>query len=176
MHMGLPGHYKAPWIKYLIVLAHSATHPFRNESARETIVGSTSPFSAKTGDLKKRRYFLALFSLADTTLSQPGHLQSLLLAPAWSNRDHVCTPIWEKFWLLWHVTTGNPAAGTQQGQGHGTAQGAEVTGRQCSKGPAPHVAQLHIWHSTHRQASELSQSQLQAGHTLCPATQSKESS
>lgn len=36
-----PGNYNAPQIRYHIVLAHSATHPFRSESATEASVGST---------------------------------------------------------------------------------------------------------------------------------------
>lgn len=59
------------------------------------------PFSAKTGDVRERRDFLALLSSAGTILSQPGHLQSLLLASAQLNWEQFCTPIWEKFLLPW---------------------------------------------------------------------------
>lgn len=60
--MGLPGHYNASQIKYLIVLAHSATHPFRNESAREAIVGSTSSlFCQNRRSKEKERFSRAVF-------------------------------------------------------------------------------------------------------------------
>lgn len=60
--MGLPGHYNAPQIKYLIILAHSATHPFRNESAREAIVGSTlSLFCQNRRSKEKKRFSRSVF-------------------------------------------------------------------------------------------------------------------
>lgn len=64
------GIYNASQIKYLIVLVHSAAHPFRNDGATEATEAACCPFSANAGDLmSNRRDFLTLFFLADTTLS-----------------------------------------------------------------------------------------------------------
>lgn len=116
------------------------------------------PFSAKTGDLRKRRYFLAVFlSRYNPAPARPSCTSTAKLGPclnscvgevlvtvARDDRQSCCRDTARTG--PWHCT------------------GSRSDWHIGSKRPVPHLAQLHIWHSTHRQASELSQTQLPPGH------------
>lgn len=127
-------------------------------------MGAHHPFSTETGDLSNRRDFLTLFFPADTTLSQPNLLWSLLASPQlhWS---HACPPMWEKLALTWHVRIGNPVPVLR----------AQAAVRPGGSGDRQHTADTVQEPSSTRQASNLPPNPALTGTDPCPATSHKRS-